>query len=447
MAKPQLTDAYVREIGRIAYLWAWPMVNLRNRFEAFQQVPEPGLMGGVMPVGPPNQIGMLRDYVTPDQKYVACPNQDVVYGFGILNPAAEPVVVQVPDFNDRFWVYQLGDQRTDGFARLGSMYGSKPGCYLVVGPDWEGETPEGIEAVFRCPTNIGYLIPRLFMDDGDEDRAAVQPLVNQVMAYPLSDFTGEIRTHDWSQVPSFPPQTPDSDSEIQWVDPDRFFDTLPQVLDDVPPLPGEESLYRWVRSVLDAADDDDRVAGLLRDAAGEADSELVQPLFDFTHVGIPIANGWTSPQGTAAFGTDYLTRAACAKSNIFVNQATETTYFYLERDADGEQLRGEHAYTVTFAADQHPPVDGFWSLTLYNEHHFFHPNDLKRYSLGTKNRNLEFGQDGSLTMTVSASPPEGSPVTNWLPAPDGKFELYLRAYGPKEAATDGSWTPPPAVRR
>jgi hypothetical protein len=77
-SRPALSDAYVREIGRLAYFWAWPMVNLRNRFEAFRQVPEPGLMGGVMPVGPHNQIGMLRDYITPDQKYVACPNQDVV---------------------------------------------------------------------------------------------------------------------------------------------------------------------------------------------------------------------------------------------------------------------------------------------------------------------------------------------------------------------------------
>jgi hypothetical protein len=441
-----LSDAYVKELARVAYLWAWPMVNLRNRLVAFEQVPEPGLMGGVMPVGPPNEIGMLRDYVTPDQKYVACPNQDVVYGFGILAPAREPVVVQVPDFGDRFWVYQLGDQRTDGFARLGAMYDSRPGCYLVVGADWDGEPPDGIEAVFRCPTEVGYLIPRIFMDDTEEDRAAVRPLVDQVMSYPLGQFTGEPRSHDWSSVPSFPPAGDSGDEEIQWVDPEAFFDVLPQVLDDVPPLPGEEALSGWVRSVLDAAAEDERVAALLKEAAVAANAELVQPLFEFDHVGIAVANGWTSPPHTAAFGTDYLTRTACAKSNIFVNQPQETAYFYLEADVDGEPLRGDSTYAVTFPAGELPPGKGFWSLTLYNEHHFFHPNELGRYSLGTKNRDLVFAADGSLTIFAQATPPGEDERANWLPAPDGKFELYLRAYWPGDRLLDGDWTPPVVTR-
>jgi hypothetical protein len=443
---PVLPDGYVREVGRLAYFWAWPMVNLRNRFEALWQVPEPGLMGGVMPVGPHNQIGMLRDYITPDQKYVACPNQDVVYGFGILHPAAEPAVVQVPDFGSRFWVYQLGDQRTDGFAQLGSMYGSAPGCYLVASADWDGDVPEGIEDVFRCPTSIGYAIPRVFMDDTSDDRAAIQPLVNQVMVYPLGEFTGELRTRDWSAAPSFPAQATTGSGEIQWVRPEAYFDTLPAVLDDVPPLPGEEALYTWVRPVLDIAADDERVMRLLRDAAAEAERDLVAPLFDFRHVGVPLANGWTSPTDNARFGTDYLTRTACAKSNIFVNQPEETTYFYLETDADGETLDGANAYTVTFAAGQLPPVRGFWSLTLYNEHHFFHPNELGRYSLGTKNKDLVLEDEGSLTIHVQTDVPDAGHRANWLPAPAGRFELYLRAYWPEDAVLEGAWVPPAATR-
>jgi hypothetical protein len=366
-------------------------------------------------------------------------------GFGILHPAAEPAVVQVPDFGGRFWVYQLGDQRTDGFAQLGAMYGSKPGCYLVAAADWQGDVPSEIEAVFRCPTRIGYLIPRIFMDDTAADRAAVQPLVNQVMAYPLSEFTGEPKTRDWASAPSFPAQVRAGQQEIQWVNPETFFDTLPQVLDDVPPLDGENALYGWVRSVLDVASGDQQVRDTLRQAAGEADAELIKPLFDFTHVGVPVANGWTSPTDNAAFGTDYLTRTACAKSNIFVNRREETAYFYLEADADGNTLDGAYAYTVTFAAGELPPVRGFWSLTLYNEHHFFHPNALHRYSLGTKNKDLATADDGSLTILVQADPPRDEQRANWLPAPPGRFELYLRAYWPDEARLDG-WNPPPALR-
>jgi len=440
-----MTEQYIREVGRMAYLWAWPMVNIHNRHVAFQQVPEPGLMGGVMPCGPLNQIGMLHDYITPDQKFVACPNQDVVYGFGILSLDREPVIVQVPDFGDRFWVFQLGDQRTDGFGKLGKMYGSEPRFYLAVGPDWDGTPPEGVRAVFRSPTNIGYLIPRIFMDDTADDREAVQPLVNQVMAYPLSQFTGEMKTKDWTQVPSFPAGQRSGDEEFQWVAPEAFFDVLPQVLDEAAPLPGETSLYAWVRSILEYAERDPSVKSTLKQAAQEADRELIAPIFQFRNVGVPAQHGWTTPKNGASFGTDYLTRTAVAKSNIFVNMPGETSYFYQDLDSDGERLSGSRRYTVTFAEGELPPVRGFWSMTLYNEHHFFHPNELNRYSLGTKNKDLRFEDDGSLTLCVQPQPPEESVRSNWLPLPEGEFSLYLRAYWPEDAVLDGRWSAPAVI--
>src|SRR5512137_1449562 len=104
LAGTRMTEAYVRAIGRFAYFWAWPMTNLHNRRAALKDIPEPGLMGGIVAVAPSNQLAMLRDYIEPQQRLVACPNQDVVYGFGILSLEAEPVVIQVPDFKGRFWV-------------------------------------------------------------------------------------------------------------------------------------------------------------------------------------------------------------------------------------------------------------------------------------------------------------------------------------------------------
>src|SRR5262245_50930091 len=201
------------------------MVNVHNRLTAFSSLPGPGLMGGVVPVAPPNRIAMLHDYITPDERMVACPNQDVVYGFGPLHPAAEPAVVQVPDFGDRFWVYQLCDQRTDGFAELGSMYGTAPGNYLVVADDWDGQTPGGIVGVLRCPTAIGICIPRLFMNDTEADRDAVQGLINHIAVYPLSEFDGTAKTVDWKHAPTFPNQAA-GEAETQWVFPDTFVDQL-----------------------------------------------------------------------------------------------------------------------------------------------------------------------------------------------------------------------------
>src|SRR5262249_9595489 len=177
-----------------------------------------------------------------------------------------------------------------------------------------------------------------------------------------------------------------------------------------------------------------------------ADKGLVAPLFEFRNFGLQLPHNW-STQSSAAFGADYFTRTAVAKSNIFVNKPNETKYFYQDLDDDGQRLNGANRYTVTVAKDQTPPVRGFWSLTLYNQHHFFEPNEIKRYSTGTKNKALKYNSDGSLTIYVQADPPPGDQHANWLPAPkNGDFSLYVRSYWPRVELTDGSWAPP-AVKR
>ena len=177
-------------------------------------------------------------------------------------------------------------------------------------------------------------------------------------------------------------------------------------------------------------------------AAAEADTELVTPLLQFRNYGQQLPHHWSTISNEAAFGTDYFTRTAVAKSNIFVNSFNETKYFYQDLDSSGTRLNGENRYTMTFAKDQTPPVYGFWSLTLYNEHHFFHPNELKRYSIGTKNKTLKPNADGSLTLYAGMKSPGGDKESNWLPAPDGHFSLYIRAYWGKSPILDGSWKPP-----
>ncbi|OIV39004.1 hypothetical protein BIV57_02545 [Mangrovactinospora gilvigrisea] len=443
----RVTDEYLRALGRFAYLWGWPLVNMHNRLTVMEQVPAPGLLGGIVPAGPPGTVGMLHDYITPEERIVACPNQDVVYGFGALDASRGPSVVQVPDFGDRFWVYQVVDQRTEAFAQLGAMYGTKPGCYLLAPADWDGEIPEGIAGVFRYDTRIAVCIPRVFMNDTDADRAAVQPLINQIMVYPLAEYTGELQTTDWSKAPSYPAgDATGGEQETQWVDPKTFFDLLPAVLDEVPPRPGEAALHAQFRFLTDTAAADPKAAETLRAAAVNANSTLVQELFQFRNIGIPLDHHWSTQRNGAAFGSDYLSRTAMGKANIFVNLPSETAYFYQDLDADGQPLTGDHGYALTFPADALPPAQGFWSVTLYNEHHFFHPNELNRYSLGTKNTGLRLGEDGSLTLYAGARPPAEKDRPNWLPAPTGHFSLYLRAYWPEPAALDGTWRPPAVTK-
>jgi hypothetical protein len=444
----RLTPGYVRELARFAYLWAWPMVNLHNRYMTFRYAPRYGLLDGVLPVSPLNQLGMLSDYIDWREQEVTCPNRDTVNGFGILALEQGPVVLQVPEFGDRFWLYHIADQRTDAFAELGAMYGTKPGFYLIVGPDWNGTAPQGITAVFRSPTNLGYVVPCVFQDDHPADKAAVQDIISRILAYPLSQFTGVMKSKNWAMLPYlFSRLKPAGQGETQWVVPETFFEILPDVLDEVPPLAGEEAIYDQVRSLLQAAQGRTRLKKALLQTAREADRELMAPLFEFRHSGIPLRHNWTTVSNGAAFGDDYFTRSAVAKSNIFITRAVETACFYQDLDARGRRLDGGRRYTITFTRAALPPVKGFWSLTLYNKYHLFAPNELTRFSLGTRDKYLVYGADGSLTVYLQPERPSGDRRSNWLPTPpNGEFSLLLRAYWPEPAMVSGQWSPPP-VRR
>lgn len=437
----KITEGYAQHVARDVYFWAWPLVNVYNRRLAFKDVPD-FVLAGPVPTAPLNRVAMLTNYVDPDERLVACPNQDVVYGAGSIALDLTPVVVQVPDFGDRFWVYQIVDLRTDSFVELGKMYATRPGFYLLVGPNWNGDVPKGITRVFRSSTNTGFTAPRVFQDDSEEDNRAVQSVLQQIMMYPLSEYDGTVKCKDWSRIPKVASSST-GDEETKWVVPERFFDELAAVLADAPPLPGEEARYAQVLAVLAAAKNDKNLKDAMIRAATEAEQQLVTPLLQFRNYGEQLPDNWSTISNEAAFGTDYFTRTAVARSNIFVNAPNETKYYYQDLDAAGKRLNGANCYTVTFPKDQTPPVNGFWSLTLYNEHHFFSPNAIERYSLGTKSKKMKYDADGSLTVYVQADPPSDDERENWLPAPEREdFSLFIRAYWPKTAVLDGSWTPP-----
>jgi len=449
VAGTRLTEAYARMVAREAYFWAWPMVNIYNKRLAFSQIPEPGLMNGVLPGAPLNRMGMLTDYVAPTERFVACPNQDVVYGGGVFALDLSPVVIQVPDFGTRFWVYQIVDLRTDSFADIGAMYRTKPGFYLVVGPNWKGEAPKDINAMLRSRTNTAFFGPRVFQDDAPEDKREIQDVLRGIGMYPLAEFDGTMKQHDWSTLPKFPP-APGSETkaETRWVFPDKFIDQLPAVLDDAPPLRGEEARYAEMRAVVAAAQLDPALKRAITDEATKAETDLIAPLLQFRNWGVQLPHHWSTNTNGAGFGTDYFTRTAVAKSNILVNKPNEAKYFYQDLDQDGARLDSRQRYIVTFAKKQLPPVRGFWSLSLYNQEHFFEENPINRFSIGTKNKDLKAAKDGSLTIYVQADEPS-DPLqrANWLPAPkEQAFSLFVRAYWARPDALDGKWTPPAVVK-
>ncbi len=434
-----------RAVAAEAYVWGWPLAYVHQVRVALERVPFPGRSGG-MPVAPVNRLAMLADRATHRLRGVACPNQDVFYGFGMFDLEASPVVLQVPDFRGRFWLYQLGDQRTDAFADFGSMHGTKPGCYLVVGPAWSGAVPAGIAGVVRSPTRYAYCIPRIFFSDVSGDREAALPLVSQVAAYPLNEYSGAMQSVDWSRARWLPDVTGKGRRAVN-VSPAEFIAILPTLLIDVPPRPGEEPLYDRMRSLVLSIESDSALRQHAEEAATNVDHNVVAPLFHFRNVGEPLPSGWTTLVNGGEFGTDYRTRTAVAKSNVFVNRRRETAYYFLDVDAEGRRLEGSREYRLTFPRGSLPPARGVWSLTVYDERHALPEDAGGRHSIGSRTQALEYNPDGSLTITIGpgeASAGEGvSPAAcNRLTASAGGFSLYLRLYWPEQSVVDGSWSPP-----
>jgi hypothetical protein len=440
-----MTKTYVQMVGRMAYFWGWPLVYVANQRTVLTHVPETMMLNNAILLSPMNQVGMLTGYVSPAQRFIADPNQDVVYGLGYLDLEKEPVVVQVPDFGNRFWTLPVYDARTDEISELGLQYGTKPGFYMVVGPDWKGATPNGITGVVRSTTRFAVTMPRIFMNDTAEDHAAIQPALSQIQFYPLSQFDGKMKTKDWNKLPKVqktPKPVKYSNTQAPWVDPATFFEELPMVMQQVPPMPGEEALYKLIDSVLEAAKKDPEVMKTLRETAFATDQELIAPMMRWRNNGQLAGNAWTTPGNNGAFGTDYYHRTGAVKADPYDNKRNETMYFYTDDDSQSRQLEGNSSYTVTFAKGQLPPVKGFWSLTMYDPEHFFAENALQRYALGTKNKSLKYNPDGSLTIYLGHKSPGAEKESNWLPAPAGQFSLWIRAYWPDQAILDGTWKPP-----
>lgn len=450
VAGDAISEEYARLVARQTYFWAWPLVNVYNRWLAMQRVPRPRLNKGVLAVASPNRPAMLRNHFRPQVRHAAYPNCDVIDGCMFLDLRIAPAIVQIPDFGRRFWVYQAVDLRTDSFASLGKMYGSRPGFYLLAGPDWHGQAPKGIRQMFRSPTSVGMLIPRVFMDDTPEDLAVVQSLIRRIGVYPLADYDGEFKETDWPALRGFdtaPSVTRASAEQTPWVDPNRFWDVLPAVLDEAPPQHGEEALYMQARALIAAARHDEAIRSAVVDEATKAEADLIAPLSSFNLAGKRLPGNWNTLSNGAAFGMDYYSRTAMAASHIFINKANEIKCFYSDTDASGQRLDGSGRYTLTFHKDRLPAVKSFWSLTLYDSQHFLCPNPRNRYTLGTKDKALKFDPDGSLTLKVQNARPGDETSANWLPAPASEaFTLYLRAYWPQQALLDGEWTPPPIVR-
>jgi len=446
---PQLSNEEIRAIAEEAYIYAYPML-LGYAFFYRQVFGAPG---------PERQaINVMTTFRVLGgaamNNHIPWINVDTRYAPAWLDLRAEPLVFTTPDFEPhRFHDVQLNDWYTMGFITRGTRdVGNGSRTYMIVAPDWNGETPAGVDEVIRPESWFAKLVTRILVENPD-DHAAINLLQDRYDLRPLSTFLG-------APAPAAAPN-------IDFPEPDRdgmndrgFFETpsavfLPyfnflMTLAAVHPeetalferfarigaKPGGsfnvETLTPAQRSAIDAG----AQGGLTRI------TERLQAIGDPT-------NGWTYPLdlrgGRDVLGTNadgYLRRAVAAKYAIWGPPAEEVVYMVGEQDADGRTLDGSaHAYELRFETP--PPARGFWSFTAYDRATRClkeHPSG--KFAVRQRDSELVFGDDGSLCIRLQHTPPDDAPLGNWLPVPDGEFQIVARLYWPDDVVLQRKYTPP-----
>ena len=428
LSHEQAREAYAYAVGVEAYIYGYPLVEMyRIRYNRmFKPV-----IGGT---SSPNAFYHARNLLDYKATSVVAPNNDTLYSTAYLYLEKEPIVLDVPDSPGRFYVMHFMDFYTNQFAYVGSRTtGDKAGSYAIVGPGWKGELPKGLKRI-DSPTNQIWLLGRTLVT-GPEDLAAVHAQQDRYHLTPLSDWVNK----------STPAQQPRPDMPAYDLsEPLRFFEFLNLTLHDNPPPAREAALMRVFADIGVGADKTFKVAdldpatarGLLR--AIEDGARIVASSRERAK---PV-NGWEPPlPASGKFGEDYLLRAITAKYAMAAMTPEEDYNFVL--GLNDTPLHGDKKYTLRFEKGQLPPVNAFWSITMYRMPvGFFVQNPINRYSIGDRTRGVHYDADGSLTLYVQHDSPGADKESNWLPAPEGAFALALRCYGPRKAILDGSWIPP-----
>ncbi|QDX82270.1 hypothetical protein B9N43_14075 [Denitratisoma sp. DHT3] len=379
------------------------------------------------------------------------PNNDTLYGAAFLDLKASPMVLSVPDIPDRYYSFTLIDAYFYPFAYVGSRtMGQKAGHYLIVGPDWNGPRPPGIREVVRATTPSINIYQRIYFRNLD-DVPAVVKLQDQIRLTPLATFLD----------PAVRVALPDPaailrDNPLLARDPVQVLRIANRYMAENPPPREDRGFLDYIAPVgvgpgLEITDDPQRLEAL-RAGATAADHAMTALLLD----GFPVRNGWQIPPvniGRRDAPGSIATQAMIQLRSIGINHAEEATYYTAYADGAGRPLNGGHRYTLTFRADEIPPLlkekFGFWSLTLYDRTNgLFVDNPRHKYLVRSADP-LVFGRDGSLTLLIQPEPPaDPALAANWLPAPAaGDFMLNLRVFVGGPAVVAGSYTPPPLIRR
>ena len=439
-----LTAEQVRAIAKEAYIYGFPMVDsYRIQYSYFINPASPEYKG------PWNEVHSVARVFTPADTAVQTPNSDTPYSMLGADLRAEPLVLFVPPVdNDRYYSLQFIDGYTYNFAYVGSRTtGSDGGLYLLAGPGWTGEKPAGIKDVITSDTDFALVAYRTQMF-GPDDLANVQKIQAGYKAEPLSAFMKKATAAEAPAIEWPTPLSPEDQKTSL-----RFFDLLDVQLGYAPTLPAEKDVRARFASIGltgDGTFDSEKLSPDLQKAFkdGMADAWMEFATFKKDKIDTGEVKSGDLFGTRGQLGANYLYRMAGAVIGIYANSKEEAMYPVLSTDADGKPLSGENKYTLTFPAGGLPPINAFWSVTMYKlPESLLVDNPINRYVINSPMLpNLTKNPDGSLTLYIQNSPPASDKQPNWLPAPPGPFTVFMRLYWPKDEALDGTWQPPKLTR-
>lgn len=437
-----VSPAEARAIAKEAYVYGFPMVDgYRILYAYFVDQDGPEFKARW------NQIGNIARVFTPDDKAVQTPNSDTPYSMLGLDLRAEPMVLTVPPIaKERYFSIQLVDAYTFNFDYIGSRAtGNGGGSFLIAGPGWRGLPPKGVNKIIRCETELALAIYRTqLFNPADLDN--VKKIQAGYKAQPLSEFLHQPTPKTVPAIDFIKPLAPDA----QKTSPE-FFNILNFVLQFCPTVPSEKALMA-------------RFAGIGVGAGKTIDASKLPPDVA-TAIGQGMADAWSDLAGLKKrldakevasgdlFGTraylknNYLYRMGGAVVGIYGNSKQEAMYPLYAVDSNGQTLDGTKSYTLRFAPGQLPPVNAFWSLTMYEmPASLLVANPINRYLLNSPMLpQFTRDADGGLTFYVQSESPGADKEENWLPAPKGPFLAVMRLYWPKPEVLAGKWKQPPMV--
>jgi hypothetical protein len=451
MAAP--TNADLAEKIKVAaqvFIYGYPLVYSLNEIGKFPRGTATLYPGKVLPY---NTFGYMRELIGPEAHFVS-PNNDTLYLVMIGDVRNGPLVLHVPDTQDRYYVLQFVDAWTNNFAYVGRRAtGTKEGYYLIASHDYSGPVPDGMQ-VIHAPTGLFVIVGRVAVN-GEADLPAAHALQDQFTITALSVYQG-------GTAPADVPGVPKVDSRVS--DDLKWWEKFRVALAAFPPPPGDAPFVAICEKFgLTAAESPyidldpalEQILVMGQKAAEDKIEELLK-------TAIKRVNGWQNSIHVFDYNLDYfeigtldspqwkiadrklayVTRALAARAGLFGNHGYEANYQMIYFDADDKLLDSDHCYELHL--EQVPPVDAFWSLTMYDAHDFYLvANPINRYSVGNRTPGLKYGEDGSLTIYMQKDSPGADKESNWLPTPQaGAFRPIMRMYQPKEPIMNGSYLLP-----